>query len=127
MICVLHATLAPRMLLALQDAAEQMIRTVPTAFTALTSPLHRDHLLATLNILERQSAWLAALGAQDLALRYERLSVDLTHLPSAQWPAGQCFGPAQYVGGCLPLNGRLLEHMLSFASAAGDPPGPHTT
>jgi hypothetical protein len=89
MICELHATLAPRMLLALQDAAEQMIRTVPTAFTALTSPLHRDHLLATLNILERQSAWL--------------------------------------VGGCLPLNGRLLEHMLSFASAAGDPPGPHTT
>jgi len=100
------AEAAPRVLLALQDAAEQMIRTVPMAFTALASPLHRDHLLATLNILERQSVWLAALGAQDLAVRYERLSVGS---PAVRTMAFQCFGPALYVGGCLPV------------SAAGDP------
>jgi hypothetical protein len=79
------AELAPRMLLALQDAAEQMVRTVPVYPTALASPLHRDHLLATLNILERQSMWLAPLAVSELAERYERLSYDLTHLPAAQW------------------------------------------
>jgi hypothetical protein len=53
------AELAPRMLLALQDAAEPMVRTVPVYPTALASPLHRDRLLAPLDILKRQSMWLA--------------------------------------------------------------------
>lgn len=79
------AELAPRMLLALQDAAEQMIRTVPVHPAALASPLHRDRLLATLNILERQSMWLAPLAESELAECYERLSYDLTRLPAAQW------------------------------------------
>lgn len=91
----------------LQDAIEQMARTVSQSPIAYADQEQRDRALSVLYLLERQGVWLVALGAPRLGAIFEHQSRHLVDQPVRHWTS---------------ILAQLREHVDEAVRLRADPP-----